>query len=99
MALLLIVPSSEQAGMGNRPWLIHDSRLWNALLPSALRRPSLLSLSLSSSPKSNFSGETDVGLLCFIHGQEHMGKELSKVLLVVLNGGMKEYVGHVYINF
>jgi len=60
MALSLIVPSSEQPGMGNRPWLIHDSRLWNALLPSALRRPSLWSWSLSYLRKSNFWGETEV---------------------------------------
>lgn len=99
VALLLIVPSSEQAGMGNRPWLIHDSRLWNALLPSTLQRPSLLSLSLSYLPKSNFGGETEVWVLCFTRRWEHMGKELSKVVLVVLNIAVQEYIGHIYINF
>lgn len=65
VALLLIVPSSIPAGMGNRPRLIHDSRRWNALLPSALQRPSWLGLRLSYLPKPNFWGETEVWLLCF----------------------------------
>lgn len=65
--------------MGTRPRLIHDSRLWNALSPSALQRPSLLSLSLSYLPKPNFGGR-DRGLTVVFYPQ--MGKELSKVVLV-----------------
>lgn len=37
-------------------------------------------------------------MLCFTRRWEHMGKELSKVVLVVLNIGVQEYIGHIYIN-